>query len=422
MKRKLLYTFITAILLVPLYGVQAMAQDYKLPDNSGTVTMSEILRENPSLKGMKIYGDIQRDNNGNPSTPVVTYGGIGKGGKSILNDADKYGKSNPDITFKKDELNGLTLISNTGKPIEKAELYLAEYRDNDWWKSTTSIILKCQNSEIDQNPASEEASDTTVVDPPVPEPNLDPNQPYPGWAWFLGGFLSGVILLLILMWKTIVPQTKKSTDEDKQAGKVVEQPTSEEKGFNKGEVDLIVNRIAEKYSSELFEKISKLVDEKFISSGSEKRGQLNSSVYGHPVTTAEKRMQNTTNPNGLASNRSVKETRKIQKVETEEFCGYAQLPQNGDFALTLTQDPARTAFVISKRGTDYLVGLIDDEQTLSQLVQPLSDLKANGSNIVDFPEGELQGAQKIVCVDRGIFKEESTGRIIPVKPIQIKRG
>mgnify|MGYP007056172092 CR=1 FL=1 len=419
MKRKLLYTFITAILLVPLYGVQAMAQDYKLPDNSGTVTMSDILRENPSLKGKTIYGDIKRDDEGNPSKPVVTYGGISRGGKSLLNDADKYGTANPDIIFKKDDINGLTLISNTDKPIEKAKLYLAEYKDNDWWISTTSIILEHQNSAADLNNSSEEASDTTgVAKPVVPEPNP---KPFPWWGWLLFGFLSGVVLSFIL-WKTIVPQTKKTTDEDKQAGNVVKLPTSENKGLNKGDVDQIVNRIAEKHSSELFAKISKLVDEKFINSGSEKRVQFNSSVDGYPVTTAEKRTQNNTIQNVSTSARGVKETRKIQKVETEEFCGYAQLPQNGDFALTLTQDPARTAFVISKRGTDYLVGLIDDEQTLSQLVQPLSDLKANGSNIVDFPEGELQGAQKIVCVDRGIFKEESTGRIVPVKPIQIKRG
>ena len=419
MKRKLLYTFITAILLVPLYGVQAMAQDYKLPDNSGTVTMSEILKENPSLKGTKIYGDIKRDNNGNPSVPVITYGGKDKSNNSLLNNKDKYGTANPDITFKTDNINGLTLISNTGEPIEKAILYLAKFDNNDWWIDTTRIILEHQNKVADLNNSSEEASDTTeVAKPVVPEPNP---KPFPWWEWLLFGFLSGVVLSFIL-WKTIVPQTKKTTDEDKQAGNVVKLPTSEDKGLNKGDVDQIVNRIAEKYSSELFEKISKLVDEKIISSGSEKRVQFNSSVDGRPVTTAEKMTQNTTIPNGFASNRNVKETRKIQKVETEEFCGYAQLPQNGDFALTITQDRARTAFVISKRGSNYLVGLIDDEQTLSQLVQPLSDLKANGSNIVDFPEGELQGAQKIVCVDRGIFKEESTGRIVPIKPIQIKRG
>ena len=405
MERKLLYTFITAILLVPLYVVQAMAQNYKLPQNSGTITMSDILEENPSLKGKKIYGDIKIDDNGNPSVPAVIYGGVDKKGNSILNNDDRYGGDNPDIDFMTDDIDGLTLISKKNQPIEKAILYLAEYKKNKGWcKSDTSIILELQNSAANLNTPSEDTGDTTeVVEPPV-DPDPDPNpEPYPWWTWLLCGLLSGIVLSFIIS-KSFVSKTKKITDEDNQAKNVVKQPTFEEKGLTKGEVDQIVNRIAEKYSSELFTKISTLVDEKGNSPGSDKRTQNNTTL------------------NVPVSPRGVKETRKVQRVETEEFCGYAQLPQNGDFALTLTQDPTRTAFVISRRGSDYLVGLIDDEQTLSQLVQPLSDLKANGSNIVDFPEGELQGAQKIVCVDRGIFKEESTGRIIPVKPIQIKRG
>lgn len=398
MERKLLYTFITAILLVPLYGVQAMAQNYKLPNNSGTITMSDILKENPSLKGKKIYGDIKRDDNGNPSDPADLYGGVDSKGNSILNNDDRYGSDNPDIDFKKDDIDGLTLISKKDQPIEKAILYLAEYKtDKGWCKSDTSIIFERQDSAANLNTPPEDTGDTTEVGVPPDDPDPNP-EPYPWWTWLLCSFLSGIVLSFIIS-KSFVSKTNKITDEDNQARNVVKQPTFEEKGLTKGEVDQIVSRIAEKYSSELFAKISTLVDEKGNSPGSEKRTQNNTTL-----------------------NVPVKETRKVKRVETEEFCGYAQLPQNGDFALTLTQDPARTAFVISRRGSDYLVGLIDDEQTLSQLVQPLNDLKANGSNIVDFPEGELQGAQKIVCVDRGIFKEESTGRIIPVKPIQIKRG
>ncbi len=425
MKSKLLYTFITAILLVPLYGVQAMAQDYKLPNNSGTVKMSVIFRENPDLKGKKIYGDLQRDEQGNPKNQINFYGGT-RSGALILNNPDRYGADNPGIEFKRDSINGLTLISRTNEEIKGAILFLAEYKEGDGWCKSDKITLSHQNISGVQDSNLEEQKDSTEqagsqtgqVTPPIPPVSNS----YPWWAWLLDGFLFGVVLSFILMWKIFFSQKERTTSENGKDQNLGKQPTLGEKSLNKIEVEQIVNKIAEKHSSELFAKISKLVDEKFISSGSEKRVQLNSSVDGYPVTTAEKRTQNTTIPNGLASSRNVKETRKIQKVETEEFCGYAQLPQNGDFALTLTQDPARTAFVISKRGSNYLVGLIDDEQTLSQLVQPLSDLKANGSNIVDFPEGELQGAQKIVCVDRGIFKEESTGRIIPVKPIQIKRG
>lgn len=408
MKRNILYPFIIVILLVSLFGVQAMAQNkYILPDNRGWVTMKDILKENPSLKEEKIYGDIQRDNNGDPSSSALFYGGTRSGGTLILNDSDRYGTDNPDITFGRNNNDGLTLTSKNGEPIQKAILYLAEYNHTQGWcKTATSIILEHHDSATGMDTTPKEAIDTMkmTVSPDDSKPNPDPDPPYPWWTWFLGGCLSGVILSLILMWKTIVPQTKISTGEAKQVQDVGKLPNSEEKSLGEDEVEQVVNRIVEKYSSELFEKISKLVDEKIVSFGSEKKTQ-NNTILKVPAST-----------------RSVKETKKVQGLETEEFCGYAQLPQNGDFALTITQDPARTAFVISKRGSDYFVGLIDDEQTLSQLVQPLSDLKANGSNIVDFPEGELQGAQKIVCVHKGVFKEESTGRIIPVKPIQIKRG
>lgn len=410
MKRKLLYTFITAILLVPLYGVQAIAQDYKLPDNSGTVTMSDIFRENPGLKGKKIYGDLQRDEQGNPKNPINFYGGT-RSGVLILNNLDRYGADNPGIEFKRDDINGLTLISNTNKAIEKAILFLAEYKEGDGWCKSEKITLIHQNTSDVQDKNNEEQSDSTEQAGSQTDsvtPSTPPSNSYPWWVWLLGGILCcilfGVVLSLILMWKMFFSQKERTTSENVKDQNLGKQPTIGEKNLSKIEVEQIVNKIVEKHFSELFAKISKLVDEKIAGSGSEIR------------------TQNNTTQNVSGSIRNVKETRKVQKVETEEFCGYAQLPQNGDFALTLTQDPARTAFVISKRGSDYLVGLIDDEQTLSQLVQPLSDLKANGSNIVDFPEGELQGAQKIVCVDRGIFKEESTGRIIPVKPIQIKRG
>lgn len=407
MKRTLLYSFITAILLVPLFGVQAMAQEtYILPENSGTVTMAEILIENPELKGKMIYGDIIRDNEGNPADYVSFYGGTVHGVLK-LNESDRYGTENPNISFGRDNKNGLTLTSKDGNPIKEAKLFLAEDKGapDGWCKTENIIILKCQDDQAGKNSKNEETKDSTQqTGSQINSEPSSPSKPMPWWAWLICGFIVGVVLSYILMRKIVAFNRKTTTDEKRQVQFPENQLTSGEKSLNIGEVEQVVKQIVENHSSELYTKLSKKIDDKFVNLGTERK------------------VQNNTTPIFSTPTRHLKETRTIQKEATEEFCGYAQLPQNGDFALTLTQDPARTAFVISKRGSNYLVGLIDDEQTLSQLVQPLSDLKANGSNIVDFPEGELQGAQKIVCVDRGIFKEESTGRIIPVKPIQIKRG
>lgn len=400
MRRTKLYSIITAILLVSLFGVQAMAQDtYILPENNGTVTMSDILSRNPSLKGKKIYGDIIRNDNGVPLSPPDYYGGTDISGKLILD--NRYGQNNPNIEFKRNDVDGLIFRSKNNQSIEELTLSVAYKKNNDWWKSDNNIIKMYKNpqdagSELEKEGDSEEAQNQQ-------EESISDQESNPWWVWLLGGFILGVGVSLLLR-KIAVSQTKKQPNEEMQGRNVGKQSNSGEKSLTKGEMEEIVNKITEKHSLELFAKLSKLVDEKFVRLESERRAQ------------------NNTIPNVTNSTQSVKETRKALRRETEEFCGYAQLPQNGDFALTLTQDPMRTAFVINKRGSDYLVGLIEDEQTLSQLVQPLSDLKANGSNIVDFPEGELQGAQKIVCVDRGIFKEDSIGRIIPIKPIQIKRG
>lgn len=409
MRRTLLYSFITAILLVPLLGVQAMAQEtYVLPENNGTLTMKDIIRDNPSLKGIVIYGDIQRDGNGNPVTPVTICGGIDRGGKSMLNNADKYGTENPDITFKKDDIEGLTLISNTGKPIERAILYIAEYKDKDWWKSTTSIILERQNSATDQIFTSEKAGDTTkvVVPPVVPETNA---KPYPWWTWLLCGFLSGFVLSFIIKWNYFKKEGSKDKDEgnnqcySSNSSQIQQVPAKN--GLSRIEVEQIVDQIVARYSSELLDKVFKKIDSKLVNLGSERSGQ------------------NNTIQNVSALTRSVvREKTKVHREDAEVFCGYAALPQNGDDYLTIIPNPERAAFVIHKKGSEYFVGLSEDEQILSQLVHPAIDFKKNGSKIFDFPDGELQNAQKVVCKERGIFRKESEDRIAAVKPILIRRG
>lgn len=408
MKRKLLYTFITAILLVPLYGVQAMAQDYKLPDNSGTVTMSEILRENPELKGTKIYGDLKRDNKGEALTPISFYGGTDSNGNLLLQ--DRYGNDNPELKITRDNVSGLTFTSKQNVSIKSLIVYLAD--PSNGWSKGEKISFKSQEPKEERKETSVDIdlqakvdSLTNVLD--KYKSVVDNESVFDSkYAWLIYGVL-GSLALFILLFNMKVKRNDPSTNAENQSSTPQPNLPKTSSGLSKREIEQIVEQIEQiikKNNSEIIDKFGEKIETKFVS--------LKNEII----------RQNKMSSKAPVSPRSTQIDKKVVKGEVEEFCGYAQLPQNGDFALTITQDPARTAFVISKKGSDYLVGLIEDEQTLSQLVQPLSDLKANGSNIVDFPEGELQGAQKIVCVDRGIFKEESTGRIIPVKPIQIKRG
>lgn len=405
MKRELLYTFIIAILLVPLYGVQAMAQDYKLPDNSGIVTMSDILRENPSLKGKKIYGDLQRNHNGESLVPISFYGGTDKYGKLLLQ--ERYGEDNPELEISRDNVSGLTFKSKKNISIKSLIVYLADPSNS--WSKGEKISLKSQEPEeekqatcVDIDLQAKGDSLTEVLDENksvIDNTNVFDSK----YAWLIYGFL-GSLALFILLFYIKVKRNNPSINVGDQSSTLQPNIPKTSSSLSKKDIEQIVEQIIKRNNSEIIDELGKKIEAEFVSLKNEIIGQdkMPSKV---PVIP-----------------RTVQIDKKVIKSDAEEFCGYAQLPQKGDFALTITQDPARTAFVISKRGSDYFVGLIDDEQTLSQLVQPLSDLKANGSNIVDFPEGELQGAQKIVCVDRGIFKEESTGRIIPVKPIQIKRG
>lgn len=405
MKRDLLYTFIIAILLVPLYGVQAMAQDYKLPDNNGIVTMSDILRENPSLKGTKIYGDLQRNDNGEPLGRILFYGGTSKNGKLLLQ--ERYGEDNPELEISRDNVSGLIFKSKNNISIKSLIIYLAD--PSYGWSKGERISLKSQELE------EEEQSTLVIIELQAKVDSLtkeldeyksvnDNTSVFDSkYAWLIYGFL-GSLALFILLFCIKVKRNNPSINVGDQSSTLQPNIPKTSSSLSKKDIEQIVEQIIKKNNSEIIDEFGKKIEAKFVSLKNEIIGQdkMPSKVPVRPST--------------------VQIDKKVIKSDAEEFCGYAQLPQNGDFALTVTQDPARTAFVISKRGSDYFVGLIDDEQILSQLVKPLSDLKANGSNIVDFPEGELQGAQKIVCVDRGIFKEESTGRIIPVKPIQIKRG
>ena len=408
MKSKLLYTFITAILLVPLYGVQAMAQDYKLPNNSGTVTMSEILRENPELKGTKIYGDLKRDNKGEALTPISFYGGTDSNGNLLLQ--DRYGNDNPELKITRDNVSGLTFTSMQNVSIKSLIVYLAD--PSNGWSKGEKISFKSQEPKEERKETSVDIdlqakvdSLTNVLD--EYKSVVDNESVFDSkYAWLIYGVL-GSLALFILFFNMKVKRNDPSINAGNQSSTPQPNLPKTSSGLSKKDIEQIVEQIEQiikKNNSEIIDEFGKKIEAKFVS--------LKNEIFGQDKMPSKVPVRP----------RTVQIDKKVIKSDAEEFCGYAQLPQNGDFALTITQDPARTAFVISKRGSNYLVGLIDDEQTLSQLVQPLSDLKANGSNIVDFPEGELQGAQKIVCVDRGIFKEESTGRIIPVKPIQIKRG
>lgn len=403
MKRKLLYTFITAILLVPLFGVQAMAQDYKLPDNSGTVTMSDIFRENPNLRGTKIYGDLKRDEQGSPLPTVFFYGGTDKEGKLLLQ--NRFEEDNPELEISRNDVSGLTFKSKNNAPITSLIVYVADPSDN--WSKGEKISFKSQEPQ--------EEGTTTIVDVgfqakvdsliKVLDKSLIANKSVldSKYAWLIYG-VPGCIALFILLFYIKDKRNNPSNNEGDQSS--IHQPNllKTSASLSKKDIEQIVEQIIKRSNSEILDEFGKKLDTKFVS------------------LKNELTIQNKTPSKVPVSPRIVQIEKKVVKDKIEEFCGYAQLPQNGDFALTLTQDPARTAFVISKKGADYFVALTDDEETLSQLVQPLSNLKANGSNIVDFPEGELQGAQKIVCVERGLFKEESNGRIVAVKPIQIKRG
>ena len=404
MRRQLLYTFITAVLLVPLYGVQAMAQNYKLPNNSGTVTMSDILRENPDLKGEKIYGDLQRNDKGESLAPISFYGGTDRNGNLLLQ--DRYGEDNPELEISRNSVSGLTFKSKKNVSIKSLIVYLAN--PSDGWSKGEKISLKSQESKeeeksnfIDIGLQAKVDSLTKVLD--EYKSIINNNSVFDSkYAWLIYGILGSLALFILLLFK--VKRNNPSINVGDQSNTPQSNLPKTNNCLSKKDIEQIVEQIIKRNNSVIIDEFGKKIEAKFVSLKNEiiRQDKIPSKV---PV-----------------SPRPVQTDKKVIKGDVEEFCGYAQLPQNGDFALTLTKDPERTAFVISKRGSDYLVGLIDDEQTLSQLVQPLSDLKANGTNIVDFPEGELQGAQKIVCVGKGVFKEESTGRIIPVKPIQIKRG
>lgn len=405
MKRNVLYPFIIVILLVYLFGIQAMAQDYKLPDNSGTVTMSDIFKKNPSLIGKKIYGDLKRNDNGEPSDPILFYGGTDNKGNLLLQ--ERYGKDNPELIISRDNVSGLTFKSEKNISIKSLIVYLAD--PSNGWSKGEKISL------VSQEPEEEEQATCADIDLQAKGDSLtevldenkfviDNTKVFDSkYAWLIYGFLGSLVLFILLFYIKVKRNNPSINMGDKSSTLQPNTPKTSS-SLSKKDIEQIVEQTIKKNNSEIIDEFGKKIEAEFVSLKNEIIGQdkMPSKVPVRPLT--------------------VQIGKKIIKSDAEEFCGYAQLPQNGDFALTITQDPARTAFVISKRGSDYFVGLIDDEQTLSQLVQPLSDLKANGSNIVDFPEGELQGAQKIVCVDKGVFKEESTGRIIPVKPIQIKRG
>lgn len=402
MKRKLLYTFITAILLVPLYGVQALAQDYKLPDNYGILNMNELFQENPELKKIKIYCDLERDEDGKPKKNASFYGGTVSGELKLQ---ERHEKENPKLNFIRDSNFGIIFTSKD--TIDSLNLFIADPNDN--WSKGEQISFKRKKSKKEESKTAVEIdmqakvdSLTKVLDEYKSE--IENKSKFDSkYAWLIYGFLGSLALFILLFYIKVKRNNPSINVGDQSSSPQLNLPKTSST-LSKKDIEQIVEQIIKKKNSEIIDELGKKIEAEFVSLKNEIIGQdkMPSKVPVRP--------------------RTVQIDKKVIKSDAEEFCGYAQLPQNGDFALTITQDPARTAFVISKRGSDYFVGLIDDEQTLSQLVQPLSDLKANGSNIVDFPEGELQGAQKIVCADRGIFKEESTGRIIPVKPIQIKRG
>ena len=403
MKRKLLYTFIIAILLVPLYGVQALAQDYKLPDNNGILNMNELFQENPELKKIKIYCDLERDEDGKPKKNASFYGGTDKSGKLLLQERHK--EENPKLNFIRDPFFGIIFTSKD--TIDNLNLFIADTAYN--WSKGKQISFKRKKSKKEESKTAVESymqakvdSLTKVLDEYKSE--IENKSKFDSkYAWLIYGFLGSLALFILLFYIKVKRNNPSINVGDQSSSPQLNLPKTSST-LSKKDIEQIVEQIIKKKNSEIIDELGKKIEAEFVSLKNEIIGQdkMPSKVPVRP--------------------RTVQIDKKVIKSDAEEFCGYAQLPQKGDFALTITQDPARTAFVISKKGSDYLVGLIDNEQTLSQLVQPLSDLKANGSNIVDFPEGELQGAQKIVCADRGIFKEESTGRIIPVKPIQIKRG
>lgn len=402
MKRKLLYTFIIAILLVPLYGVQALAQDYKLPDNNGILNMNELFQENPELKKIKIYCDLERED-GKPKKNASFYGGTDNSGKLLLQ--ERHEKENPKLNFIRDSNCGIIFTSKD--TIDSLNLFIADPAYN--WSKGKQISFKRKKSKKEESKTAVEIdmqakvdSLTKVLDEYKSE--IENKSKFDSkYAWLIYGFLGSLALFILLFYIKVKRNNPSINVGDQSSSPQLNLPKTSST-LSKKDIEQIVEQIIKEKNSEIIDELGKKIEAEFVSLKNEIIGQdkMPSKVPVRP--------------------RTVQIDKKVIKSDAEEFCGYAQLPQNGDFALTITQDPARTAFVISKRGSDYFVGLIDDEQTLSQLVQPLSDLKANGSNIVDFPEGELQGAQKIVCADRGIFKEESTGRIIPVKPIQIKRG
>lgn len=400
MKRKLLYTFIIAILLVPLYGVQALAQDYKLPDNYGILNMNELFQENPELKKIKIYCDLERDEDGKPKKNVSFYGGTVDGKLKLQ---ERHEKENPKLNFIRDSIFGIIFTSKD--TIDSLNLFIADPSDN-WSKGKQMISFKRKKSKKEESKTAVEFDRQAKVDSLTKvldeyKREIENKSKFDSkYAWLIYGFLGSLALFILLFYIKVKRNNPSINVGDQSSSPQLNLPKTS--STLSKEVIEQIKQIKEK-NSEIIDELKRIKAE-FVSLKNEIVGQdkMPSKVPVRP--------------------RTVQIDKKVIKSDAEEFCGYAQLPQKGDFALTITQDPARTAFVISKRGSDYFVGLIDDEQTLSQLVQPLSDLKANGSNIVDFPEGELQGAQKIVCADRGIFKEESTGRIIPVKPIQIKRG
>lgn len=387
MKNTLLHTVIATILLVSQLGMQANAQDtLDLPQNNGIIKISEI----PSLKGKNIYGDLIRDVNGNSTGKF--YGGSSLSDTTYLQ--KQYQTDNPNISVSRDSVLGLIFKSKDGS-IMSLTVYEAKLKNNDWYKGD-SILLKCHEESYDaENDTHVPGDDSNADSEIVPQSKFDSKI-----AWFIYGILGGVFISLIS--RSFADSRRENILDNANTQSNINQTNIPQTSYlSKSDIEQILKG----NNAELLEQLED-VGAKF-------------NILKREIEKLHK-VKETSELSVVSQN--VQEMKKVRNEGTEEFCGYAQLPQIGDSALTITDNPERAAFVINRKGSEYIVDLSEDEQILSQLVQSSVDLKMNGSGIIDFQDGELQNAQKVICIEKGLFKEESEGRIVAIRPVKIKKG